>query len=140
MTQPPKFGSSIYCLMISRWFLLLWSKITGTTAVAPFLNILLTDTQLGDQSTVTVDVLVCQIVQHLAALTNHHQQTTTGVVVVLVYTQVNSQLVDASGQNSNLNLGGTGIAFVSSVLQDTLGLLFLQNHGKIHLSKIFPGS
>ena len=105
--------------------------------MSPPWNILLTDTQLGDQSTVTVDVLVCQIVQHLAALTDHHQQTTTGVVVVLVNTQMISQLVDASGQNGNLNLGGTGIALVSSVVQNNLGLLFLQNHGKIHLSIIF---
>ena len=97
------------------------------------MNILLTDTQLGDQSTITVDVLLCQIVQHAAALTDHHQQTTAGVVVVLVGAQVLGQLVDASGQDSDLNLGGTGIAFVSSVLQDNLGLLFLQNHGIFHL-------
>ena len=80
-------------------------------------NILLTDTQLGDQSTVTVDVLVCQIVQHLAALTDHHQQTTTGVVVMLVGTQVLGQLVDASGQDGDLNFGGAGVAFVGSVGQ-----------------------
>ena len=97
--------------------------------MSPPWNILLTDTQLGDQSTVTVDILLCQIVQHLAALTNHHQQTTAGVVVMLVHAQVIGQLVDASGQDSDLNLGGTGIAFVSCVLQDNLGLLFLQNHG-----------
>ena len=66
-----------------------------------FVDILLTDTQLGDQSTVTVDVLLGQIVQHLAALTNHHQQATTGVVVVLVGTQVIGQLVDAGGQDSD---------------------------------------
>ena len=79
----------------------------------PF-DILLTDTQLGDQSSVTVDVLLCQIVQQAAALTNHHQQATTGVVVVLVGTQMLGQLVDAGSQDSNLNLGGTGIAFVDA--------------------------
>ena len=107
--------------------------------LAPF-DILLTDTQLGDQSTVTVDVLASQIVQHAAALTNHHQQTTTGVVVVLVGTQVIGQLIDTSGQDSNLNLGGAGIAFVSSVLQDNLSLLFLLNHCVFHLSKYYPGA
>ena len=94
--------------------------------IAPF-DILLTDTQLGDQSTVAVDVLLCQIVQHLAALTNHHQQTTAGVVVMLVHAQVIGQLVDAGGQDSNLNFGRTGVALVSSVLQDNLGLRAL--HG-----------
>ena len=71
-------------LPIIRMFVM--CKIKGGECRPPW-NILLTDTQLGDQSTVTVDVLVCQIVQHLAALTNHHQQTTTGVVVVLVGTR-----------------------------------------------------
>ena len=94
----------------------------------PF-DILLTDTQLGDQSTVTVDVLLCQIVQQAAALTNHHQQTTTGVVVMRVGTQVIGQLIDAGSQDSNLNLGRTGVAFVSSIVQDDLGLLLLLNHG-----------
>ena len=98
------------------------------------LDILLTDTQLGDQSTVTVDVLLCQIVQHVTTLTNHHQQAATAVIVVLMHTQVIGQLIDAGSQDGNLNLGGTGIAFVSSVFQDNLGLLFLLNHGKIHLS------
>ena len=49
---------------------------------------------------------------------------------MLVGTQMLGQLVDTSGQDSDLNLGGAGIAFVSSVVQDNLGLLFLQNHGK----------
>ena len=66
---------------------------------------LLTDAQLGDDSTVTVDVLLSQIVQQAATLTNHHQQATTGVVVVLVHTQVIGQLVDASSQDSDLNFG-----------------------------------
>ena len=101
----------------------------GDVAIA-LPNILLTDTQLGDDRTVTVDVLLSQIVQHAAALTNHHQQTTAGVVVVLVHAQVIGQLVDAGGQDRDLDLGRTGVAFVSSILQDDLGLLFLLDHWK----------
>ena len=48
---------------------------------------------------------------------------------MLVGTQVIGQLVDTGGQDSNLNLGRTGVALVSCVLQDNLGLLFLLNHG-----------
>ena len=33
---------------------------------------LLTDTQLGDQGTITLDVLLGQIVQQTTALTDHH--------------------------------------------------------------------
>mgnify|MGYP000202359935 CR=1 FL=1 len=76
---------------------------------------LLTDAQLGNDSTVTLDVLSHQIVQHLAALTDHLQQATTGVVVLLVDLQVLGQLVDASGQNGDLNLGRTGVSGVSAV-------------------------
>ena len=59
---------------------------------------------------------------------------------MLVDAQVLGQLVDAGGQDGNLNLGGAGVALVSSVLQDVLGLLFLQNHDVIHLSKYYPSS
>ena len=91
---------------------------------------LLTNTQLGNQSTVTVDVLGGQIVQHLAALTNHHQQTTAGVVVVLVYTQVIGQLVDAGGQDGDLDLRGTGVGCVGAVCLDHGSLFVFTNHGK----------
>ena len=80
-------------------------------------ELLLTDAQLGDDRTVAVDVLLSQIVQHAATLTDHHQQTTTGVVVMLVHTQVLGQLVDTGSQDGNLDLGGAGVAFVSSVVQ-----------------------
>ena len=56
---------------------------------------------------------------------------------MLVHTQVIGQLVDASGEDSNLDLGRTGVAFVSCVFQDNLGLLFLLNHDKNHLFKIY---
>ena len=48
---------------------------------------------------------------------------------MLVNTQVLGQLVDAGGEDGNLNLGGTGVALVGRVLQDDLGFLFLLNHG-----------
>ena len=81
------------------------------------LNLLLTDTQLGDHSTVAVDVLLGQIVQQTAALTDHHQQTTAGVVVVLVDAQMLGQLVDTGSQDGDLNLGGTGVALVGRVFR-----------------------
>ncbi len=60
---------------------------------APYFRIffLLTDTQLSDQGTVTVDVLLLQVSQHRTALTNHLQQTAARVVILLVYLQVLGQ-------------------------------------------------
>ena len=57
---------------------------------------------------------------------------------MLVHTQVIGQLVDAGGQDGDLNLGGAGISLVGSVLQDNLGLLFLLNHCVFHLFRYFP--
>jgi len=58
------------------------------------------------------------------------------VVVVLVGAQVLGQLVDAGGQNGNLNLGGTGVAFVGSVVQDDLGSR-LPSRGQWNASSAF---
>ena len=51
---------------------------------------LFADAQLGDQSTIALDVLGHQIIQQLAALTDHLVQTTAGVVVLLVDLQVST--------------------------------------------------
>ena len=71
---------------------------------SPIKRFLLTDTQLSDQSAIAVDVLLLQVSQHGTALTNHLQQAAAGVVVLLVYLQVLGELLDAGGQNCNLNL------------------------------------
>jgi hypothetical protein len=41
------------------------------------------------------------------------------------------QLVDASGQNGDLDLGRTGVGLVQAAVFDASGLLFLQDHGNI---------
>ncbi len=64
----------------------------------PYFHFLLTDTQLSDQGTVTVDVLLLQVSQHRTALTNHLQQTAARVVILLVYLQVLRSAHDAGGQ------------------------------------------
>ena len=99
---------------------------------------LLSDAQLGDNGAVALDVLGHQIVQHLAALTDHLQQAAAGVVVLLVDLQVLGQLVDAGGQNGDLDLGGAGVSGVSAVGLDHGRLFVLTDHGKFHLSKILP--
>ena len=53
-----------------------------------------------------------------AALADHLEQATAGMVVVLVFLEVLVQVVDALGQQSDLHLGGTGVALVNRVLGD----------------------
>ena len=89
---------------------------------ARFLRKLLTQTQLSDQGTVTVDVLLLQIGQQIAAAADHLEQAAAAVVVMLVGLEVLGQVVDTSGQQSNLNLRRTGVTLVDGCLSDD-GLL-----------------
>ena len=83
---------------------------------------LLTQTQLSDQGTVTVDVLLLQIGQQITAAADHLEQAAAAVVVMLVGLEVLGQVVDTSGQQSNLDLRRTGVTLVDGCLGDD-GLL-----------------
>ena len=61
-------------------------------------------------------------------MTDHLEQTTVGMEVLGVLLHVLGQAVDAVGENSDLNFGGTGVALVGRVLSDDLVLFFLENH------------
>ena len=56
---------------------------------------LFTDAQLGNNRTIALNVLLSQIVQHLAALTDHFQQAAAAVVVVDVDLQVLGELPES---------------------------------------------
>ena len=90
---------------------------------------LLTDAQLGNDGTIPLDVLLGQIVQHLAALTDHLQQAAAAVVVVDVDLQVLGQLLDAGGEDGDLDLGGASIGSVGAVCLNDGSLFVLTNHG-----------
>ena len=90
---------------------------------------LLTDAKLGDDSTITLDVILGHIVQQTTALTDHLEQAHTGVVVLLVHLQVLGELIDPLGEDSDLHLGGAGIALVGLVVLDNSCFLVLGNHG-----------
>src|SRR5699024_1731460 len=92
----------------------------GATFVAPcpFCQGLLAQTQFSDQSAVTVDVLLLQIGKQVAAAADHLEQAAAAVVVVLVALQVLGQVVDARGQQRDLDLRGTGVALVQGGLFD----------------------
>ena len=99
---------------------------------------LLTDAQLGNDSTVTLDVLSHQIVQHLAALTDHLQQAAAGVVVLLVDLQVLGELVDTGSEDGvwtsgePVSVGWVRLASITAVFSS------LADHGRFHLSNDLP--
>ena len=90
---------------------------------------LLTNTQLGDEGTIALNVLLGQIIQKAAALTDHLIEAPAAVVVVDVDLQVLGELVDPLGEDSDLDLGGTGVALVGAVGLDDRGLLLFLHHG-----------
>ena len=70
-------------------------------------------------------------------MTDHLLQTAAAVEVLLVRLEVNGEVVDTGGQDSDLNLGRTCVSLVGCVLLDQ-SKLFVFLHGCFHLS--FLGS
>ena len=97
------------------------------TALSP-LQVLLSQSELADDSTVTLDVYLLQVVEQVSSVTDHFLKTTAAVEVFLVCLEVGGQVVDAVGQNCDLNLGRTGVSLVSCVLLDE-SELFVFLHG-----------
>ena len=64
-----------------------------------------------DQLAVAVEVLALQVIEQRAALADHLQQATPAVVVLVVVLQVLGQVRDALGQERDLNLRRTGVAW-----------------------------
>ena len=79
---------------------------------------LLSDVQLRNDGTVSFDILLLQVVQQISAVSHHFQHTSAAVMVLLVHLQMLGQLIDSGGQNGDLNLRRTGVAFMSGISCD----------------------
>jgi len=110
---PPKGFAQAFDLLLQHAAAAVCStkkqRASTTYAVPALCFLLLTQTQSCDQSTVTLDVLLLEVGQQIAAAANHLHQTTAAVVIVRVLLQVLIQLVDVSGQQSDLNFGGASV-------------------------------
>ena len=87
------------------------------------LIVLLTKTECLNDSTITVDVVVVEILQQLTALTDEHCQRTGGVVILVVLLQVLCQVRDAIAEEGDLGLSGTGVRGAFAILTEDLFLL-----------------
>ena len=83
---------------------------------------LLAKTQPADDLLVPIEVLPAQVIQQTAALADHPEQTLSRVVILGVGLEVLGQMLNASGEKSDLDLGGTGVPVVGLVALDDLGL------------------
>lgn len=77
---------------------------TGGFIYPPVSQYLLSDTELCYAGSVTLNVVLCQIVQKTTALTNHLEKTKTAVVVLLVDLEVLGELRNALCEDSDLYL------------------------------------
>ena len=89
---------------------------------------LLSDVQLLDDSTVSLDVNLLEVTEEVSSVTYHLKKTTTAVEVLVVVLEVCVEVVDAVCEKRDLNLGRTCVAFVSSIfLNDSLLYVFLHD-------------
>ena len=102
---------------------------------------LLTDSELLDQNTVSVDVLLSKVVKKVTSAANHLEKTSSGVVVVLVNLKVFVKVVDSLCEDSNLNLGRTCVVLALLVSFDNSCFFFFAHHNKSTSLKYFrrPG-
>ena len=85
------------------------------------------DAELLDELTVLVDVVLLDVGEETTTLTDEHEQTAAGVEVLLVGLHVLGELLDALGQNGDLNLGVAGVLGVLAELSGELRLALLGN-------------
>jgi hypothetical protein len=78
---------------------------------------------LGD-SLVTAQIGLLQVFEQTAALADHHEQPAARAVVLLVALQMFGEMVDALGQQRNLNIGRTRVLAVDLKLVNRLRLRF----------------
>ena len=71
---------------------------------------LLAQAELLDQRAVALEVRALHVVQKAAAATTSIKQATAGVVVLALLAQVLGQVVDALGEQRDLDLGAAGVA------------------------------
>lgn len=89
---------------------------------------LLTDAATFDDRTVALDVVLEEVVEELSSLTDHLLHTSAGVVVLGVLLKVLGELADSLGEDGDLYLGRTGVAFVGSKFLNDVLLVFLCDH------------
>jgi hypothetical protein len=94
-----------------------------------------TQTELGDERPVALDVLLLQILEQPAPLANHLEQAPPRMVVVLVLAQVVRKMRNAPREHRDLHLRRPGVALVRPVLP--YYLLFVLNYRPLPLSPLF---
>ncbi len=89
---------------------------------------LLADTQLCNECTIALNVFLCKIVEHAAALTDELIHTETAVVVIGMLLQVLGELTDTLGPDSDLNFGRPRVVRMGGIAADDFCLFLFGDH------------
>ena len=99
-------------------------KATPKNELPHSVDLLLTEVQSLNDSTVTLDIYLLQVLQQLTALTDHLQHRTLSAEVVTVVLEVLCKVADTVREQRDLALWRTCIGVRLAVLTEKL-LLFL---------------
>ncbi len=100
----------------------------GQTVLYGLPDKLLTYAQLLDNRAVSFDIILLQIHEQIAAMSNHFQQAAPRMMILLMDLEVLSKIVYAFGEQRDLNLRRTSVAIVSLILLNNSKLLFFQHY------------
>jgi len=79
---------------------------------------LLADAEPGDDALVTFKVLALQVVQQTASFADHLDESEARVIVLGVRPEVVGQLLDALGEDGDLDLRGACVRIVGPIIVD----------------------
>ena len=88
------------------------------------LQVLFSQSELADDSTVTLNVNLLQVVEQVSSVTDHLLKSAAAVEVLLVDLQVRGEIVDSGSQDRNLHFGGSGVTLVGGIGLDEVELFF----------------
>jgi hypothetical protein len=83
-------------------------------------RLLSAQSEFFDKCAVTFNVLVFQVREQFAALTDHFKQTATGMMILLVRPQVVGKVHNVFRKDSDLYFRGACIGFMNLMLRDQL--------------------
>jgi hypothetical protein len=95
---------------------------------------LLSQIQILQYPGVSVEILALQVFQELPPARHQGQQTAAGVVVLFMGLEMFSQVLDAGGQDGDLNFFGTGIRIIAVETVNQFPFLLSRNTHNFLLS------
>jgi hypothetical protein len=78
----------------------------------------MSESEIGDQLAVPLDVRPPQILEKATPLTDHLEKASAAVVILLVSVEVGPEIVDAGREDGDLDRSASTIALVELVLLD----------------------